>query len=157
MAASSSSLESNDSPDAISREVLSEISACIDSELCSISCPRVLITNKVLLELNEHRSRGNYSWKYFSKWLFALSKTRPSVIPDYKTVRKIVIKISNDRKKLSKNKNKRDLNALLEAEFKFPKAGLGENEPSDQTAEAEIIVIIMNLFMISLSLCSLSQ
>ena len=52
MATSSSSLESNDSPDAISREVLSEISACTDSELGSISCSRVLITNKVLLELN---------------------------------------------------------------------------------------------------------
>ena len=49
-----------------------------------------------------------------------------------------MIKISNDRKKLSKNKNKRDLNALLEAEFKFPKAGFGENQPSDQNAEAEI-------------------
>ena len=137
-ASTTNSLQPTDS--VVSREVLWKISASTDSELESDFYPRVLITNKVILELNEHRTSGCFTWEDFSKWLFALSKTRPAVLPNKKSVRTVVLKIVTYKQKLSKNKKKKELDAFLEAEFKIPvsNAELREENETHET-QAQLI------------------
>ena len=94
------------------REVLWKFSASTYSELISDFCPRILIANKVVVELNEHRTSGCFTWEDFSKWLFALSETRAAVLPNKKSVRTVVLKVLSSKQKLSKNQKGKRIRCL---------------------------------------------
>ena len=157
-AMSSSSFEESD-VNPVSREVLIRISSCTENELSSVSCPRIFINCKIVLELNKQRSSGNFSWKDFTKWLFALAKNRTSDIPDHKSVRSSVMRVVKEKAELSKNKNKKAVDELLVSEFKFPATVLRENRvescsnnksdtdrtDADQTDDAEAVLAMSKL------------
>ena len=116
-------------------EVLDEMAN--SSDLATLKCPRVIMENESILELNNVRIKGNFTWKIFSDWLYALSLSRPEQVWIETSINSSVGRLVSQRQTLLQNKHKEKVEELLKEEFRFPK-------PKVETYEGEVSMSVVD-------------
>ena len=124
----------------ISMKVLDEIAN--SSDLATLQCPRVIMENELILELNNVRIKVNFTWKIFSDWLYALSLSRPEQVWNETSINSSVGRLVSKRQTLLQNKHKEKVEELLKEEFDSEVLHLTEMvETSAREREAGVVEI----------------
>ena len=86
-----------------------------------LNCPRVNLSNKLVLELNNYRIKGNFTWKESARWLYALSLSRPEIEWNETSTNTSVSRLISLKQAFLHSKQKEEASKLLSEGFSFPK------------------------------------
>ena len=129
----------------ITRSVLNDIlkedseESSVDSNAPCISTaeknvPKVILKNRLVLELEVFRSKMNKTWKEFLAFVLAISLSKPNI--EEKSLRKAVERLRDKKQDLLKHQQTDKLKELLNDEFKLPqkRMSLDTSEVMDDSA-----------------------
>ena len=80
--------------------------------------PCLILSNRLVLELDEVRNKMRKSWKEFLAWVLAISLSKPNI--EEKSLRKAVERLREKGQNMHKHQQADNIEELLNDEFKLP-------------------------------------
>ena len=80
--------------------------------------PCLILSNRLVLELDEVRNKMRKSWKEFLAWVLAISLSKPNI--EEKSLRKAVERLREKGQNMHKHQQADNMEELLNDEFKLP-------------------------------------